>query len=216
MTPSTYAPYQLTIQADLASWHQPNACISICAPLGLLQALSNMSSVVVSPYSAEWPNCFLAIREEVLAVFSPIAVAIKHIGSTSVPGLAAKPVIDVLLGARSLAEVESKIETLAGLGYAYISKYEDVLPMRRYFVKSPAASLRVHLHAVERGSRIWREHLAFRDALRSHPALCARYQSLKLQLAQTFADDKAAYSAAKDPFVQSVLDAALERSASNP
>lgn len=77
--------------------------------------------------------------------------------------------------------------------------------MRRYFVKSPAASFRIHLHAVERGSRIWQQHLAFRDALRSDPALRAHYQSLKLQLAETFADDKAAYSAAKDPFVQSVL-----------
>ncbi len=164
-----------------------------------------MSTVVVSPYSAEWPGCFRAIREELLATFSPTTVVVEHIGSTSVPGLAAKPVIDVLLGARSLADVESKIEALGDLGYAYVKKYEDVLPTRRYFVKSPAASFRVHLHAVELGSRLWLEHLAFRDALRTDPALCARYQSLKLQLAQAFADDKAAYSAAKDPFIQSVL-----------
>ncbi len=172
---------------------------------GLCQASFNMPSVVVSPYSAEWPECFLAIRDELNAVFSPMAVAIEHIGSTSVPGLAAKPVIDVLLGAPSLAEVESKIEPLGGLGYAYIQKYEEMLPTRRYFVKSAAGSLRIHLHAVERGSRIWQEHLAFRAALRSDPTLRARYQSLKLQLAQEFADDKAAYSAAKDPFIQSIL-----------
>ena len=172
-----------------------------------------MSTVVVSPYSAEWPSCFRVIRDELLAVFSPIAVTVEHIGSTSVPGLAAKPVIDVLLGARSLPDVESKIETLGDLGYAYVKKYEDVLPMRRYFVKSPAASFRVHLHAVERGSRIWQEHLAFRDALRTDPDLCARYQSLKLQLAHEFADDKAAYSAAKDPFIQSVLADIFERGA---
>lgn len=174
-----------------------------------------MSTVVVSPYSAEWPKCFLAIREELSAVFSPMAVVIEHIGSTSVPGLAAKPVIDVLLGARSLADVESKIEPLSDADYAYVKKYEDVLPMRRYFVKSPAASFRIHLHAVEIDSRIWQEHLAFRDALRSDPALRARYQSLKLQLAQAFADDKAAYSAAKDPFVQSVIAVSLERGALN-
>lgn len=174
-----------------------------------------MSTVVVSPYSAEWPSCFRVIREELLAVISPIAVTVEHIGSTSVPGLAAKPVIDVLLGARSLAEVESNIEALGDLGYAYVKKYEDVLPMRRYFVKSPAASFRVHLHAVELGSHLWLEHLAFRDALRSDPALRARYQSLKLQLAHAFADDKAAYSAAKDPFVQSVIAAVLERGALN-
>lgn len=164
-----------------------------------------MPNVVVSPYSTEWSSCFRVIREELLSVFSPMAVVIEHIGSTSVPGLAAKPVIDVLLGARSLVEVESKIEALSDLDYVYVKRYEDVLPMRRYFVKSPAASFRIHLHAVERGSRIWQEHLAFRDALRTDPALCARYQSLKLQLAEAFADDKAAYSAAKDPFIQSVL-----------
>jgi len=183
---------------------------------GSLRVRSNMSTVVVSPYSAEWPNCFRAIRDELRSIFSPVAVAIEHIGSTSVPGLAAKPVIDVLLGARSLAEVESKMEPLSDAGYAYVKKYEDVLPMRRYFVKAPAASFRIHLHAVEIDSRIWQEHLAFRDALRGDPALRARYRSLKLQLAQAFAEDKAAYSAAKDPFVQSVIAAVLERRAPVP
>ena len=90
---------------------------------GLLQVRSMMSTVVVSPYSAEWPKSFLAIREELDAVFSPIAVVIEHIGSTSVPGLAAKPVIDVLLGAPSLADVESKIEALGVRGYVYVKKY---------------------------------------------------------------------------------------------
>lgn len=173
-----------------------------------------MSTVVVSPYSAEWPKCFLAIREELLAVFSPIAVTVEHIGSTSIPGLAAKPVIDVLLGADSLADVESKIEALDVRGYVYVKKYEDVLPMRRYFVKAPIASFRIHLHAVEIDSRIWQEHLAFRSALHTDPALCARYQSLKLQLAHEFADDKAAYSAAKNPFIQSAIAAVLDPGAS--
>ena len=132
-------------------------------------------------------------------------VAIEHIGSTAVPGLAAKPVIDVLLGARSLADVESRIDALAELGYAYVPKYEREIPMRRYFVKSSATSLRVHLHAVELDSRIWREHMAFREALRADASLCARYQSLKLDLAQKFADDKSAYTTAKNPFIQSVL-----------
>jgi GrpB-like predicted nucleotidyltransferase (UPF0157 family) len=168
------------------------------------------SMLVVRPYSEEWPNLFRAIREELLAVFSPLAVAIEHIGSTSVPGLAAKPVIDVLLGARSLTDIEANIAALGNHGYSYVPKYEREIPMRRYFVKSPAASLRIHLHAVEIGSSIWREHLAFRDALRSDPDLRSRYQSLKLRLAEEYADDKSAYTAAKGPFIQSVLAAALE------
>ena len=110
-----------------------------------------MSTVVISPYSAAWPDCFRAVREELLSVFTPIEVAVEHIGSTAVPGLAAKPVIDVLFGARALADVESKIEPLGEHGYSYIQKYERELPMRRYFVKPAATSHRVHLHAVELG-----------------------------------------------------------------
>ncbi len=168
------------------------------------------SAFVVSPYCAEWPGVFRGIRDELIAVFSPFAVAVEHIGSTSVPGLAAKPVIDVLLGAHALTDIESRIGPLGELGYAYISKYEREIPMRRYFVKSPAASLRVHVHGVELDSRIWREHLAFRDALRADPDLRARYQALKLRLAEAFADDKSAYTAAKGPFIQSVIAKALE------
>ena len=164
-----------------------------------------MSRFIVSPYSPAWPKLFEAIREELLLAFSPTVVAIEHIGSTSVPGLAAKPVIDVVLGAQSLAVIESRIKPLGDLGYAYLSKYEDELPMRRYFVKSPADSLRIHVHGVEQGSRLWQEYLTFRDALRADDDLRMRYQTLKLHLAEEFADDKAAYTSAKGPFIQSIL-----------
>lgn len=176
-----------------------------------MSAISN-SGVIVRPYSSEWPNHFRDVRDELLPAFAPLAVVVEHIGSTSVPGLAAKPVIDVLLGADSLAEVESKIEALGRLGYGYVPKYERELPMRRYFVKSSAGALRIHLHAVERGSRLWQEHLAFRDALRADAGLRSEYQSLKLELAERFADDKSAYTDAKGPFIRTVM-AALERSA---
>ena len=169
-----------------------------------------MSSVIVSPYSTEWPNLFCAVRAELLSVFGPIVVEVEHIGSTSVPRLAAKPVIDVLLGAHSLGDIESHIRPLGELGYLYVPKYERELPMRRYFVKSSAATLRIHLHAVELHSQIWQAHLTFRDALRTDAKLRARYQSLKLHLAQVFGNDKSAYTAAKDPFIQSVLTAASQ------
>ena len=164
-----------------------------------------MPNVIVSPYSPEWSDRFRDVRDELLLAFAPLAIAIEHIGSTSVPGLAAKPVIDVLLGADSLTDVESRIEALSGLGYAYVPKYERELPMRRYFVKSSAGALRIHLHAVERGSRLWQEHLAFRDALRADAGLRSEYQSLKLDLAERFAGDKSAYTDAKGPFIRAVL-----------
>jgi GrpB-like predicted nucleotidyltransferase (UPF0157 family) len=170
-----------------------------------------MAAVILTPYSPNWPTQFRAIREELLSVFAPMLVTIEHIGSTSVPRLAAKPVIDVLLGAGSLEDIESKIKPLSEIGYSYVPKYERELPTRRYFVKAQATSLRVHLHAVELNSRIWQEHLAFRDRLRGDADLCTQYQTLKLRLAEEFADDKSAYTDAKSPFIQSILASVFER-----
>jgi GrpB-like predicted nucleotidyltransferase (UPF0157 family) len=166
-----------------------------------------MNSVIVSPYSTDWPNIYHNLEDDLISLFAPTTIAVEHIGSTSVPGLAAKPVIDVLIGAASLNDIESKISLLSKHGYEYVSKYEKEIPERRYFVKSPAGSLRVHIHAVELGSRIWQEHLAFRDALRNDLSLLEQYQSLKLQLAKQFVNNKSAYSAAKNPFIESVLAA---------
>lgn len=168
-----------------------------------------MSAVVVTAYNPEWPRCFAGVRAELHRVFAPLPVAVEHIGSTSVAGLAAKPVIDVLLGADSLRSIESKIPALGERGYSYVAKYERELPLRRYFVKSAATPFRIHLHAVEQGSRLWQEHLAFRDALRADAALRVQYQSLKLRLAEAFAADKSAYTSAKSPFIVAALAAIL-------
>ncbi|MBA1245972.1 GrpB family protein [Pseudomonas luteola] len=169
-----------------------------------------MAIVVVSPYSHEWPKAFCAIREELLHVLSPCTMEIEHVGSTSVPGLAAKPVLDILVGARSLTAIESKVPDLVSAGYEYVARYERELPNRRYFVKS-TGPLRVHVHAVEFGSAFWMEHLAFRNLLRSDSALRSAYQELKLSLAAQHPSDKSAYQAAKGPFIQSALAAAEVR-----
>ena len=89
------------------------------------------SSVVISSYSEEWPRIFAQIREELFTVFSSTNTQIEHIGSTAVIGLCAKPVIDILLGANALSEIESKITSLEALGFDYISKYEKEIPTRR-------------------------------------------------------------------------------------
>lgn len=169
-----------------------------------------MARVTVVPYSPAWPALFEAARTELLALFSRQAVRLEHIGSTAVPGLSAKPVLDLLLGAPALAPVEAAIPRLAVIGYEYVPKYERELPERRYFVRaagpSPAGmTLRIHLHAVVAGSRIWHQHLAFRDALRADAALRLEYEQLKRGLAERHGDDKAAYQAAKDPFIAAFM-----------
>lgn len=165
-----------------------------------------MPAVHVLPWSDVWPADFGRIRDAVRAAFAPCAVQIEHIGSTAVPGLDAKPVIDVLVGVGRLQDAEAAIPALAARGFAYVSKYEGELPMRRYFVRDATADTpRAHVHAVETGSAIWRRHLAFRDALRADPELREAYRALKLRLAREHANDKAVYSAAKDPFIRTVL-----------
>lgn len=167
-----------------------------------------MPAVRILPWSDAWPEAFGHIRDALRAAFAPCAVEIEHIGSTAVPGLDAKPVIDVLVGVARLAEAEAAIPALAARGFAYVPKYERELPMRRYFVRDAGADTpRAHVHAVEIGSAIRHRHLAFRDALREDPALRDAYRALKLRLAREHADDKAAYTAAKGPFIRAVLDA---------
>lgn len=167
-----------------------------------------MHSVMVVPYSTRWRALFDTLRDELHEVFAPGAVRIEHIGSTAVPGLAAKPVIDILLGAPSLDAIEARVDALADRGYRYVPEYERDLPMRRHFVRT--AQLRVHLHGVAFDSPLWRDQLTFRDALQADAALRERYAALKLGLAQAHAhahaQDKSAYTAGKGPFIRTVLD----------
>jgi GrpB-like predicted nucleotidyltransferase (UPF0157 family) len=165
-----------------------------------------IAPVVIAEYSAEWPVAFAAEREALIDAFRPLAVEIEHIGSTSVPGLGAKPTIDILLGSCSLQEIESRIGQLELLGYRYVPEFEKELPHRRYFDRPPMSGPGVHLHAVVAGSAFWTEHLAFRDALRNSHTLANQYLELKRRLSGTFGADRAGYTDAKAPFIRAVID----------
>lgn len=164
-----------------------------------------MAAVTLAPSSPDWPEAFDALADEVAPLFAGTGMRLEHIGSTAVPGLVAKPVLDALLGVPALEVVEARRSALEGLGFRYRPEYEDVLPQRRYFTRDPGPGLRVHLHAVVVGSALWRDHLAFRDALRGDEALRDAYAALKQSLALRFAHDKAAYTDAKAPFIAQVL-----------
>jgi GrpB-like predicted nucleotidyltransferase (UPF0157 family) len=169
--------------------------------------MESPGAVVIAPYSQQWPVEFARERDRLRSAFGAEPVAIEHIGSTAVPGLGAKPVIDILLGAASLAAIEARIAALEVLGYRYVPAFEKTLPQRRYFSKPASDAAAVHLHAVESGGTFWREHLAFRDALRRDDALRAEYLALKQRLALRFGPDRAGYTDAKAGFIRGVLDA---------
>ena len=161
--------------------------------------------VELSAYSPMWPVVFDIERGRLQAIFGDDAVLIEHIGSTAVPGLGAKPVIDILLGAPSIAVIERHIPGLVESGYRYVPEFERAMPERRYFTKLDHPPGRFHLHAVALGSAFWSRHLAFRDALRADPSLARKYWRLKQHLAARHPDDRAAYAEAKSDFIRSAL-----------
>jgi GrpB-like predicted nucleotidyltransferase (UPF0157 family) len=154
--------------------------------------------IEVVPYDPEWPRVFEAERVLLERVLAPwLDGGIHHIGSTAVPGLAAKPVIDMLAGVRDLEEARAAFDLLAERGYVYTPHR----PRTHRFAKAQTRGL----HLTEVGTDLWCERLAFRDALRANPALAAEYGALKLRLAREHPSDLRAYTVAKRPFVARVL-----------
>jgi GrpB-like predicted nucleotidyltransferase (UPF0157 family) len=166
--------------------------------------------VELVPHKARWSSDFASLRREIARCFERATVEIEHIGSTAVPRLAAKPVIDVLVGASSLAVIEEAIPELEAYGYRYEPRYEAVLPERRYFTRPAGQRPAVHVHAVVHRSAFWIQHLAFRDALRGDAGLAARYEALKRKLAAEHRDSRAAYTDGKAGFIRSALGSAVE------
>ena len=161
--------------------------------------------VVLAEYSPAWPGLFAEEERLLRHVLASETVAIEHVGSTSVPGLVAKPVIDILLGVPALAEIEKRLDPLRRAGFRYVPEFERTLPARRYFVKPDRRSATVHLHAVEQGGAFWRDQLDFRDTLRGDRRLFAEYEALKRRLATQFPDDREAYTEAKASFIRAAL-----------
>ena len=165
--------------------------------------MSENDPISVVPYDPEWP---LAFRREVslLQTFVvPFFERIEHMGSTAVPGLAAKPVIDMMAGVPDLDSKESLGAQLAPLGYAFV----ETGMTGRWLFRRKDAGVGYHLHVVDLASMERRKELLFRDYLReNHDALQA-YAALKQGLATEFASDRLAYTKAKTAFVQQVIDA---------
>jgi len=162
--------------------------------------------VEIVAYSPEWPRRFAAERDSLARVFPPDAFTIDHVGSTAVPGLGAKPIVDILIGAPTLAEIEARIPALERLDYRYAPEHETLLPERRYFAKPAHHPRLFHVHAVRADSRFHREHLAFRDALRADAAVAGQYLTLKRALAAHHGRDREGYTDAKAAFIRNVID----------
>lgn len=161
------------------------------------------------PHDPQWAVMFVAARELIQAAMGENLVALHHIGSTSVPNIYAKPVIDMLAVVRSIAVLDSSEAAIQALGYE--AKGEFGIAGRRYFRKDDAEGNRTHqIHAFGAGSPHIERHFAFRDYLIAHPQVAAEYSRLKQSLAAAHADDIEAYMDGKDPFIKEHERRAIE------
>lgn len=169
-------------------------------------------TIEVVDYDPAWPETFAGISRVVAAALGPLALSIEHVGSTAVPGLGAKPIIDLDVVIESPHVLPLVVEALRALGYSH--EGNGGIPGREAFGRGGAAvpadgSGRAwpahHLYVCPSDSEELRRHLRFRDYLRSHPDSAARYDALKRDLAHRHADDIDAYVAGKSAFVERIL-----------
>jgi GrpB-like predicted nucleotidyltransferase (UPF0157 family) len=159
--------------------------------------------IEIVPADPRWPALFAAERDAISAALSPWLVGPpEHIGSTAVPGLAAKPVIDIMAPVASLDASRAAIAAATALRYCHAPYQADRM---HWFCKPDPRHRTHHLHLVPADSPLWRDRLAFRDALRRDAALRDAYAALKRSLAQVHRSDRDAYTAAKGPFILQVL-----------
>ena len=178
-------------------------------------------SAVVEPYDPDWPVLFEEERRLIMAAVGHIVAGVHHVGSTSIPGMPAKPILDIAVLLREFEDGERCIEPMESIGYFHKGVDEVDIPNDRFFLRghppregcADSEEIRTHvLHMYTLDSPIRRNHFAFRDYLIAHPEVAAEYARLKLILADKHSDDRTAYSAGKGSFIREVLAKAAEES----
>jgi GrpB-like predicted nucleotidyltransferase (UPF0157 family) len=160
-------------------------------------------TVRVVPYDPVWADLYGAESARLATFLAAhgVSVVIEHTGSTAVPGLAAKPIIDILAGRHDDGRRDRYIAALEAAGYSY--RGEQGIPGRDFFRRGEPRKYHVHLTRI--GSPFWKEHLAFREYLRAHPEASAAYATLKHELAARHPRDREAYIDGKTEFVREIL-----------
>ena len=168
---------------------------------------SSGAPVVIVPYDPDWPARFEAEAAVLRHGLAPWLVGpVEHIGSTAVPGLAAKPVIDIMAGVQTLEASRPAIAAATDLGYCYWPYQAD---REHWFCKPSTAHRTHHLHLIPIGSPQWLRAIAFRDYLRADPTTAGEYAALKQRLAREHHLDREAYTEAKRPFIDRITELAL-------
>jgi GrpB-like predicted nucleotidyltransferase (UPF0157 family) len=169
------------------------------------------AALEIVPYSMEWPRQFEAERSRIAAALCPLARRIEHNGSTSVPGLAAKPVIDIQISVESVQPLGAYAARLASIGYVHVPHADDAFCP--FFHRPSQWPHTHHVHVVQADGTEERRTLAFRDYLRAHASVAREYEALKRELASQYSASqfasRQAYAEAKSEFIEGVIARAL-------
>jgi GrpB-like predicted nucleotidyltransferase (UPF0157 family) len=158
-------------------------------------------TVAISPHREEWHQLFSDERDRILDALRDPSLAVEHIGSTAICGIAAKPILDIMVGTPQFDAEFPFVNNLEAIGYEY--KGENGVPERHFFGKGVPRT--VHLNIVRYGGSFWLSHIAFRDHLRNNPDATLEYDQLKLSLANRFPNDRESYTNGKLAFVKRIL-----------
>ncbi len=162
-------------------------------------------AIEIVAYDQSWVELFAVAERELRVALAPFVVEIEHIGSTAVPGLAPKPVIDIQVGLRTLDDSTEIVSAVESLGYEYVPEFEEQLPDRCYFRRWVDGRRSHQVDPIERSNTDWWDrHGRFRDWLRNHGEDRDRYAELKVSLAATHRDDRRAYTDVKSDFVRAI------------
>jgi GrpB-like predicted nucleotidyltransferase (UPF0157 family) len=164
------------------------------------------SQMRLLPHDPSWRAWFEREARRITSALGALALRVEHVGSTAVPDLIAKPIVDIAVIVARAEDFEACIEPLVGLGYEYQGQNGDD-PLRRYFVLEQKGRRMAQVHVCARESRTWREALAFRDLLRSRADVRAAYAREKTRVAEAVGWDKSEYSIQKGPFIRAVIAA---------
>lgn len=162
-------------------------------------------TVILESYTSDWTSIFESEAHLLRNKLGSSILAVEHIGSTSIPGMAAKPILDMMVGIQNMAKADSVTDDLIGIGYQ--RRVNGDLSDRVFLVKGPESLRTHHLSITYIGSSFWNEHLLFRDTLRKNAALAGEYLALKRRLSGQFTEDRSSYTAGKQQFVRDILAA---------
>jgi GrpB-like predicted nucleotidyltransferase (UPF0157 family) len=160
--------------------------------------------VKLIPYNSNWERLFEDEKSRLQEVIGAYVLDIQHVGSTSIPGMIAKPIIDIAIAVQSFEDATVCIKPIEQLGYEYRGEFG--IPRRHYFTKGDPRTHHIHMNEIS--SRDWLDQITFRNYLIQHPGVAKEYAELKVKLAQSYPTNRQLYTESKAPFINHVLQLA--------